>query len=35
MDKADDTFKSNPDVKNFDEAKTQFQQLAVALNDTS
>lgn len=35
MDKADDTFKSNPDVKNFDEAKTQFQQLAMALNDTS
>lgn len=35
MDKADDTFKSNPDVKNFDEAKTQFQQLAIALNDTS
>jgi len=28
-------FKTNPDVKNFDEAKNQFRQLEVALNDES
>ena len=30
-----DDFKTNPDVKRFDEAKTQFRQLEVALNDKS
>lgn len=30
-----DDFKTNPDVKRFDEAKTQFRQLEVALNDES
>lgn len=35
MEKADDIFYKHPDVKAFEEASTQFQQLATALRDTS
>lgn len=35
IDKADSSFQKNIDVQDFDKAKNQFRQLAVALNDTS
>ena len=35
MDKADDTFYSNIDVKDFDSAKNQFRNLVASLNDAS
>lgn len=35
INKADDRFSKNIDVQDFDKAKNQFRQLAIALNDTS